>query len=207
MPEPIPTRRPVPDELFGGRLRGAYLLDLEVVAAERIAPHVRSITVASSDLVGFAYTPGQDLMIAFPDAGAAVRRRYTVRRADGAAGTADLEFELHAGGGAAARWAAAARVGEHLDGIGPRGTIGTHPGADHHLFVADDSAMPAAFAMIEALGPGSRATAVLVTAHGAESRPGPASTVPSTLTWVDEHEVTDVLAGLDLATSKLAAHV
>jgi len=31
----ISTRRPVPDNLFGGRLRGAYLLDLEVIDIRR----------------------------------------------------------------------------------------------------------------------------------------------------------------------------
>jgi hypothetical protein len=55
---PVSTRRPVPDHMFGGRLRGSYLLDLKVVGVDEVGPHVRRITMASSDLVGFEYTPG-----------------------------------------------------------------------------------------------------------------------------------------------------
>ena len=118
-----PERRPVPDTVFGGRLKGAYLLDLELIAAGDISPHVRALTVVSPDLIGFEYAPGQDLMIEFPDGEGTARRRYTIRRANPTEGTAELEFELHEGGGAAARWAADAKVGSRLDAIGPRGTV------------------------------------------------------------------------------------
>jgi hypothetical protein len=63
---PLSTPRPVPDHMFSGRLRGSCLLDLEVVGVDEIAPHVRLITMTSSDLVGFEYTPGQDLLFEFP---------------------------------------------------------------------------------------------------------------------------------------------
>jgi hypothetical protein len=38
MPErpPVSTRRAVPDDLFGGRPRGSYLLDLEVVGLDEV---------------------------------------------------------------------------------------------------------------------------------------------------------------------------
>ena len=124
----IPTRRPVPDTLFGGRLRGSYLLDLEVVDVRDLAPHVRSVTVASSDLVGFEYAPGQDLMIEFPDGAGSVRRRYTIRHADSAAGLAELEFELYDGIGPATLWAAHAEPGDRLEAIGPRGRIALRTG-------------------------------------------------------------------------------
>ena len=78
--ELTPTRRPVPDNLFGGSLRDAFLLDLEVIRVEHIAAHVRSITVASTDLLGFHFKAGQDLTIEFPDGSRTVRRRYTIRR-------------------------------------------------------------------------------------------------------------------------------
>jgi NADPH-dependent ferric siderophore reductase len=76
------TRRPVPGHMFGGRLKGSYLLDLEVVGVDEVAPHVRLITMASPDLAGFEYTPGQDLLFEFPDGDRALRRRYTIRRSD-----------------------------------------------------------------------------------------------------------------------------
>ena len=207
------TRRPVPDDLFGGRLRGAYLLDLEVIDLHDPAPHVRCVTMESSDLVDFEYTPGQDLMIEFPHGGRKVRRRYTIRRADPAVGIAEFEFELHNHGGAATRWAAEANLGDHLSAIGPRGTMAlrrettAHVDATAHLFVADDSAMPAAFAMAEALPPHTPATALLVTPHGPLSRPGPTAAVADLRQfWLEDTELEATFSGLDLAPS-VAAYV
>jgi NADPH-dependent ferric siderophore reductase len=192
-------RRPVPADLFGGRLSDAYLLDLEIVAVADVAPHVRTLTVSSPDLVGFSYRPGQDLMIEFPNGERTVRRRYTLRRADSAAGTAELEFELHGGDGVAARWAAShAEVGRHLDAIGPRGNISIRPDAPAHLFVADDSAMPAAFAMIEALPSDAAVAAILVTPHGANSRPAPTTVIGTTTMWIDEHHLSDAVASFGI---------
>jgi NADPH-dependent ferric siderophore reductase len=194
----IPTRRPVPDTLFGGRLRGSYLLDLEVVDVRDLAPHVRSVTVASSDLVGFEHAPGQDLMIEFPAGAGSVRRRYTIRHADSAAGVAELEFELHDGIGPATLWAAPAEPGDRLKAIGSRGGIGLRPEATSHVFVADDSAMSAAFAMLEALPPHASATVVLVTPHGPLSRPGHNSVADIRQLWVTEAQLPEVITGLDL---------
>ncbi len=191
------TRRPVPDDLFGGRLRGAYLIDLEVVAIDDLAPHVRAVTVGSSDLLGFEFSAGQDLMIEFPDGRGSVRRRYTIRRADPGQGTLDLEFELHRAGGVAVPWARVAAKGMHLDAIGPRGNIALRPLARSHVFVADDSAMPAAFAMIEALPPHATAVAFLVTPHGELSRPGPDADGSAELVWVDRLELPEALARFD----------
>ena len=43
--------------------------------------------------------------------------------------------------------------------------------ATSHLVVVDDSAMPAAFALLDALPADTAATALLVTSHGVKSRP------------------------------------
>lgn len=204
---PTSTRRPVPDDLFGGRLKGAYLLDLEVIDLQDPAPHVRWVTMESSDLVDFEYIPGQDLMIEFPHGGRKVRRRYTIRRTDPAVGIAEFEFELHNHGGAATRWAAEANLGDHLSAIGPRGTMALRREATAHLFVADDSAMPAAFAMVEALPPRTPATALLVTPHGPLSRPGPTAAVADLHQfWLEDTELEASISGLDLAPS-VAAYV
>jgi len=191
---PVSTRRPVPDHMFGGHLRGSYLLDLEVV--DQVAPHVRLITMASSDLVGFEYTPGQDLLFEFPDGDRTLRRRYTIRRSDPAEGTADFEIEIHDGRGPATRWAANAELGERLEAIGPRGGISLRPTATCHLFVVDDSAMPAAFVLLEAFPADTPATALLVTGHGAKSRPAPAAAPATSLVWLDRAEMLDTLSEL-----------
>jgi NADPH-dependent ferric siderophore reductase len=196
-PLPVSTRRPVPDAMFGGRLRGSYLLDLEVIGVEEIAPHVRLITMASSDLVGFEYTPGQDLLFEVPNGDLTLRRRYTIRRSDPAKGIADFEIEIHDGRGPATRWAAKAELGEHLEAIGPRGGISQRLTATSHLFVVDDSAMPAAFAMLEALSEDTSATVLLVTSHGARSRPAAAAGGPAaSFVWLDRAEVLELLSDL-----------
>jgi NADPH-dependent ferric siderophore reductase len=200
------TRRLVPDNVFGGRLRGAYLLDLEVTDIHELASHVRCVTMESSDLVGFEHVPCQDLLIEFRDAPRPVRRRYTIRRADPAVGLAELEFELHKGRGIATRWAAEAELGYRLSAIGPRGTIQLNPDAAGHVFIADDSAMPAAFAMLEALPPHASATALLVTPHGPLSRPGPSADADVRQLWLDEAELEAAIAELDLG-SPVAAYV
>jgi NADPH-dependent ferric siderophore reductase len=193
---PVSTCRPVPDDMFSGRLRGSYFLDLEVVGVEEIATHVRLITMASSDLVGFEYTPGQDLLFEFPDGDRALRRRYTIRRSDPAEGIADFEIEIHDSRGPASCWAAKADVGEHIEAIGPRGGIGLRQTATSHLFVVDDSSMPAAFVMLEALPAGTPATALLVTSRGAKSRPASTGESPTSLVWLDQAEMLEMLSNL-----------
>ena len=193
---PVGTRRPVPDDMFGGRLKGSYLLDLEVIGVDEVAPHVRLITMASSDLVGFQYTPGQDLLFEFPDGDRVLRRRYTIRRSDTELGIAEFEIEMHDGGGPATRWAAKTEPGEHLDAIGPRGGMSLRPTVTSHLFIVDDSAMPAAFALLEALPAETPATALLVTSHGAKSRPATAVTPATSLVWLSQPEMLGMLSDL-----------
>jgi NADPH-dependent ferric siderophore reductase len=193
-------RRPVPDTLFGGRLRGAHLLDLEVIEVRDDAPPLRTLRFRSPDLVGFAWEPGQDIMFDVPGH-TDVRRRYTIRRADGAAGTLDIDIVLH-GDGPFARWAAGVAVGDHIDGIGPRGAITLRADAAHHLFVGDESAVPVTFAMLEALPEGATATAVLAASlAGAVVAPdGP----HIDLRWTTSADLGSVLAGVALPPATAA---
>jgi NADPH-dependent ferric siderophore reductase len=87
----------------------------------------------------------------FHDGDPALRRRHAIGRSDTALGIAYFEIKIHDGRGPATRWAAKAELGEHLEAIGPRGGISLRPTATSHHFVVDDSAMPAAFALLEAL--------------------------------------------------------
>jgi NADPH-dependent ferric siderophore reductase len=196
-----PRRRAVPDDQFGGRLRGTYFVDLDVVRVDDLAPHIRAITFGSPDLVEFSFVPGQDLMIEFPVDDRFLRRRYTIRRANPAAGTAVIEFELH-GNGVAARWAANAAVSDALHAIGPRGAMALHEAARSHVFVADDSATPATFAMLEALSPDTTAAAIIVTPNGENSRPGPASA--ATVVWVHPTELDNAIAQLHVDADTVA---
>ena len=196
--EVLVERRPLEDLRQGGRLLGTQHLDLEVVDTDYVAGHLRSLLVFSPDLFGFEYLPGQDLMVELSDGDRTVHRRYTIRRGHPGAGMVELEIDLHTGCGVAAQWAAGVEGGSHFRAIGPKGTITIQPEALSHLFVADDSAMPAAFAMLEALPRDTSATAVLVTPRGPTSRPGPNSQAKTRLLWMHEADVPDVIAGWPL---------
>jgi NADPH-dependent ferric siderophore reductase len=203
---PLATRRPVPADLFGGRLKDALLLDLEVVAVDDVGPRIRAITFASSDLVDFGYEPGQDLMMSFPLADRIARRRYTIRRSDPIAGTAVVEFVIH-GNGPASDWAEAVGPGDRIEAIGPRGTILLRAETDHHIFVADDSAVPATFAMAEALPAGAAATMILEVDEPEADRPTPATAATASLRWVGLGGVPAAIGTLEMAAAHTHAYV
>jgi NADPH-dependent ferric siderophore reductase len=64
--------------------------------------------------------------------------------------------------------------------------------------------MPAAFALLEALPAGTPATAFLVTRHGAKSRPAPAGAPASSLLWLNEAEMLEILSDLHPAAGTAA---
>jgi NADPH-dependent ferric siderophore reductase len=112
---------------------------------------MRRIQLTGPSLDGFEYSPGQDLALGVVrDDGSMVRRRYTIRRFDRGERLIDLEFVMH-GDGPGIRWAQSARPGMSIEAIGPRGKIGLAPNADWHLFAGDATAVPVAFALMEAL--------------------------------------------------------
>ena len=191
-------RRPVGSGLFGGRLADCCYLDLSVAAVNEVSPRLRSITFESPDLVGFEWQPGQDIMFDVPGTGSVGRRRYTIRRADSVAGTADVEVVLH-GHGPFGNWAAAAAPGDRIEGIGPRGAQLLQPDAAHHLFVADESAVPAAMAMLEGLPAGASGTAVCVTDDGAPTCPADGD-----VQWLNAGELAGALAATPLPDGTVA---
>ena len=195
-------RRPVPDDLFGGRLTECFLLDLEVEAVYDRTPRFRTITFCSPDLVDFEWKAGQDLMFAVPGDTSGMRRRYTIRRADAARGTIDVDIVLHEHG-CFAGWAKGAAPGDRIEAIGPRGAITLRPDAAHHLFVGDESAIGATFAMAEALPAGTTATVVLV-CEGEPPVEPPVTAADLDLVWLPEGAVADHLRRVELAEGPVA---
>ncbi len=90
------------------------------------------------------------------------RRRYTVRSWDRARQLLTLDFVVHGDDGVGGPWAAAAKPGDVLVFEGPGGGYRPDPTADWHLFVGDESALPAIAASLEALPWGATAVVRLV---------------------------------------------
>ncbi|MGW8672170.1 siderophore-interacting protein [Streptomyces niveus] len=76
-------------------------------------------------------------------------RTYTVREWNPAAGEITIDFVVHGDEGLAGPWAAAARPGQTVLFLGPGGSYAPDPAADWHLFVGDESALPAIAASVE----------------------------------------------------------
>lgn len=162
-------------------------LPLVVASVADVTPHMRRVQLAGPSILGFEYFPGQD--VALPvvrDDGSIVRRRYTIRRFDPQRQLIDLEFVMH-GDGPGIRWAQAARPGLPIEAIGPRGKIGLVPQAHWHLFAGDATALPGAFAMMEALPAGVQARAYLMIGDSGERQPFTADPA-KTVTWRYEGE-------------------
>ena len=144
----------------GGPLADATLFDLQVTEALAITPTFRRVVLTAPGLEGLRFQAGQDLMLRIPQAGdRVVNRRYTIRDFDPTRAAVTIDVSLH-GAGPGTDWIRAARIGDRIDGIGPRGKVTLQEDVDWHLFVADETGVPGGLAMIEALTPGSAATAV-----------------------------------------------
>lgn len=113
-----------------------------------------------------------------------VVRTYTVRAWDSAAGELSVDFVVHGDSGVAGPWAAGARPGDELLVAGPGGAYSPDPAADFHLFVGDESALPAIAAALEQLPAGARGR-VLVEVPAPASAIALAAPAGVEVTWVE----------------------
>ncbi|MFF7605932.1 SIP domain-containing protein [Streptomyces parvulus] len=135
-----------------------------------------------------------------PDDVRAVMRSYTLRAlrrdADGDTAEIDVDFVLHGlepgaalEAGPAARWAASARAGDRVLLLGPavadNRAIRFRPPADTDLVViwGDETAVPAACAIVESLPAGTRARVWLEVPH-AEDVQDLATAADAEITWL-----------------------
>ena len=151
---------------------------LTVVDAQAVTPLCRRISLSAPDLDDMRWAPGQDLVLNLPGA---PRRHYTIRALSD--GRLDIDFVLH-GHGPAADWARRAAAGEVIEAVGPRGRTRLAVGADWHLFLGDETCIPAIFAMLEAAPRGTRATAIIEVESRAERQPL-ATEAAVDLAWVE----------------------
>jgi NADPH-dependent ferric siderophore reductase len=144
-----------PFAVLAGPLAGTSRLELTVVESGPLTPHMHRLRLKAPQLAGFGYAPGQDVMLLVDVEGnRPVRRRYTIRALDPDSRTVTLDVVLH-GDGPGERWVRSAQPGDTIEGIGPRGKVTTARDADWHLFVGDESALPAIFRMAESLPAGT----------------------------------------------------
>ena len=89
-------------------------------------------------------------------------RRFTVRRWNGETHKLTIDFVIHGDVGYAGPWAQNAKQGDKLQFKGPSGGYSPDPDVDWHLFVGDESALPAISASLEALDSSAKCVALLV---------------------------------------------
>jgi NADPH-dependent ferric siderophore reductase len=168
----------------------------KVLRTARLTPRMARITVGGpelSDFVGagtdenvmlylYESTEGLPEPLTLDSARAALSRvrpymrTYTVRRHDPAANEIDFDFVLHGDHGPAVRWASEARPGDEVIFVGPSPAYRPDPGADWHLLVGDETALPAIDAIIRDL-PGATIKAFVEIENAGEQQDLP-------VTWV-----------------------
>lgn len=154
------TAIPLPDNLLS--IAGVQPLELEIAEISELGPHMQRVLLKGRGLHTFSYVPGQDVMLVLDQSGdRPLSRRYTIRSFDQRSGTLELNIVTHGSQGIGARWLANAKVGDRVNGVGPRGKIPLNPDADSHLFFGDESAAPGILNMLEALPAGQRGVAVI----------------------------------------------
>jgi NADPH-dependent ferric siderophore reductase len=158
---------------------------LEVVQTGPLTPTIRRVVFTAPDLDSLRYVAGQDFMLRVPRADrTSTNRRYTIRAFDSTRSTVTIDVALHAKG-PGTDWFRSASAGDQIDAIGPRGKITPRVGAHWHLFIGDETGMPGAFAMMEALPAGTLVRTILeVDSAADELTPALREGQPVQLTWV-----------------------
>jgi len=138
-----------------------------VERTELVTPRLTRITFGGEGLAGFdTPRPGAHMKLFFPpadmewppkdpeaDGPRPPSRTYTPRRYDAARNELEVEF-VHHGDGIAANWAQSAKVGDPLSLAGPGGGYDVAEDASQIVLVADETAMPAAGTILEAMPAG-----------------------------------------------------
>ncbi len=172
-----------------GRTRPAPMTGT-VVRTERLSPTLTRVVLGGSGLQPFQHrgftdsyvklsflTPGVDYPEPFdlervraelPQEHWPVVRTYTVRYWDAQAAQLAIDFVVHGDAGVAGPWAAAAQPGDEILLAGPGGAYAPATDAAFHLYIGDESALPAIAAAVEAL-PADAVGHVLIEVHDAAS--------------------------------------
>ncbi|MFF4568943.1 siderophore-interacting protein [Streptomyces sp. NPDC001410] len=132
-----------------------------------------------------------------PDDVRAVMRSYTLRALRRDPDEIDIDFALHTPAGPASRWASRAAAGDRVLLLGPaiadNRAIRFRPPADTDLVVlwGDESAVPAATAILESLPAGTRVRAWLEVPHAGDMQ-DVATEADAEVTWLVRHDSSPV---------------
>ncbi|MCI0757096.1 siderophore-interacting protein [Teichococcus vastitatis] len=148
-------------------LRGPELarFDAEMLHVKILIPDENSARGADGEPAWPSLAPNGQASL---DGCALVRRTYTIRRIDAAAGELDIDFVLHGEGSPGSRFAAKARPGDWLGLTGPGG--GHVPLQGWTLIAGDETALPAIARALETMPREARGRAVIEVANAAEQQ-------------------------------------
>ncbi|MFD5745839.1 siderophore-interacting protein [Streptomyces sp. NPDC127033] len=130
---------------------------------------------------------------ALPDDVRAVMRSYTLREQRRDPDEVDIDFALHPDGGPACRWAGQASPGDRVLMLGPAVADNTAvrfrppADADSVLIWADETALPAASAILEWLPAGLKADVWIEVPHSGDRQPLPTA-ADARITWLVREE-------------------
>ncbi len=176
----------------------------EVVETIRLTPSLIRIVLGGDGLDGFETTSSTDQYVnalfvpdeapyavpfdldvarTGPPEHRPVGRRYTIRSWDPETRRVAIDFVVHGDSGVAGPWAQRAEVGDLLQFIGPSGGYSPSEGADWHLMVGDESALPAIAASLERVRAG-RPVEVVVIVDGPEHELPLPSPGDVTIRWI-----------------------
>ena len=165
---PPRKQRPPPKEAF-------------IDGIEHVTPGVIRSSCSGPELAQFAAPkPGGHIKLFFPPSGVVwpsadpdiprpPSRTYTPRRFDPAQNRLEIEFVRH-GEGLASTWAERARIGDRMLIGGPGGGYVPPEDLRSIVIIADESAMPGAGMVLEALAPGCSVQVICEVAGAAEER-------------------------------------
>jgi NADPH-dependent ferric siderophore reductase len=141
-----------------------------VAAVDTLSPRMRRITLTAPAIAEREWPLASDIAIVLTgEDGREVRRRYTVRDADGPSMVLDAVLHGHGPGSA---WASSVGIGDQVTFFGPRGEVPLTD-ADWVLALTDESGLPAVAAVAEALG--RQTTVIAEIANEAEHYPLPSN--------------------------------
>jgi NADPH-dependent ferric siderophore reductase len=159
--------------LLAGRdhMQGMERIEMQVEALTRPVPSVARVTgrISPSDPQAWARpNVAVRLEVETPEGERPVSRVYTVRSFDAATGLVDIDFVIHADDSPAMRWLNGARPGTAVHIVGPRAHfIPDYESGRRIAIFADETAIPAVYAILSQWHAGARAVLYVETGDAA----------------------------------------